>query len=477
MLEQAYRVLFYAFLIWAPIPLGSNRVIFWSINAVFAVGIFVLLVLDEWRNRRSRTAVQRTVVALLAMTAVPLVWMIIQALAFVPSFLQAPSWSDLSVPDLAWSGAISVNPGATLSAASNFVTVALTGIIAARIAMSSRQTLVLLNVVVASAALVAGWGLAARYMGWSSVILGPPEEPGVLTSFFINRNTTATYLSLGVVATLALVMGRLEQSRSPNFVAALADFPRRVGPYLIVLAMIGLALLLTGSRAGIAAGALGALAVLILGFRRAAAESHWVVALLLVGGGIVMLLFGTGGQGVLERLSVEGAVDSTRWQLYADTISAIADRPFLGFGAGTFYDFFPAYHSQELGISPSVWLESHNTWLQSAAELGLPVFLFVVGSLLFLVGRFTVKAFRREEPMPGAVAGLGAAVVVGFHALFDFSLQVQSVAMLFATLIGIGVAGPVRAQLRRRSELPVQPRAERRYETRSVTPQSPTRPI
>jgi O-antigen ligase len=476
MLEKTYRVLFYAFLVWAPIPLGSNRVLFWSINAAFAVGIFTLLVVDEWRNRRSRTAVQRTVVLLLALAVVPLVWMVIQAFGFTPSFLHAPSWNDLTVPDLGWSGAISVNPGATLTAASNYVTVALTGIIAARIAMSSRQTLVLLNVVVASAAIVAGWGLAARYMGWSQVILGPPEEPGVLTSFFINRNTTATYLALGVAATLALIMGRLEQSRSPNFVAALADFPRRVGPYLIVLAVIGLALLLTGSRAGIAAGALGALAVLLLGFRRSAAESHWVVALLFIGGGIMVLFYGVSAEGLLDRLAVQGAVDSTRWQLYSDTIAAIADRPFLGFGAGTFYDFFPAYHSQELGISASVWLEAHNTWLQSAAELGLPMFLFVVGALLFLVGRFTASAFRREEPMPGAVAGLGAAVVVGFHAVFDFSLQVQSVAMLFAALIGIGVAGPVRARLRRRPEAPVQ-RVERRYETRSVTPQSPTRAL
>jgi O-antigen ligase len=476
MLEKTYRVLFFAFLVWAPIPIGSNRALFWSINAVFALGIFLLLVIDEWRNRRSRTAVQRTVVLLLALTAVPLSWMLIQALGLTPSALHSPTWLDLSVTDLDWSGAISVNPGATLSAASNFVTVALAGIIAARIAMSSRQTLVLLNVVIASAALVAGWGIVARYMGWAQVILGSPEESGVLTSFFVNRNTTATYLSLGLVATLALVMGRLEQSRSPNFIAALADFPRRAGPYLLVLALIGLALLQTGSRAGIAAGGVGTIAVLILGFRRTAAESHWVVALLFMGGGFLVLLYGGSAEGIIDRLNQAGAVDATRWQLYADTLAAIVDRPLLGFGAGTFYDFFPAYHSQALGISASVWLEAHNTFLQSAAELGLPVFLFVVGTLLVLVGRFTVSAFRREEPMPGAVAGLGAAVVVGFHAVFDFSLQIQSVAIVFAVLIGVGVAGPIRAQMRRRPQMPVQ-QVERRYETFSVAPKSPTRPV
>jgi len=476
MLEKTYRVLFFAFLIWAPIPLGSNRVLFWTINAVFALGIFLLLVIDEWRNRRSRTAVQRTIVLLLGLTAVPLVWMVIQALGLTPAAFHSPTWTDLSVTDLSWSGAISVNPAATLSAASNFVTVALSGIIAARIAMSSRQTLMLLNVVIASASLVAGWGIVARYMGWSQVILGVPEDAGVLTSFFVNRNTTATYLCLGIVAALAVVMGRLEQSRSPNFIAALADFPRRVGPYLLVLALIGLALLQTGSRAGIAAGGLGALAVLILGFRRSAAESHWIVALLFMGGGILVLLYGVSAEGIIDRLSQTGAVDATRWQLYADTLAAIVDRPLLGFGAGTFYDFFPAYHSQALGISPSVWLEAHNTWLQSAAELGLPMFFFVVGALLFLVGRFTIVAFRREEPMPGAVAGLGAAVVVGFHAVFDFSLQIQSVAILFTVLIGVGVAGPIRARLRYRPQMPVQ-QVERRYETFSVNPRSPTRPV
>ncbi|MCW5713935.1 MAG: O-antigen ligase family protein [Bauldia sp.] len=476
MLEKTYRVLFFAFLVWAPIPIGSNRAVFWSINAVIVLGIFLLLVIDEWRNRRSRTAVQRTVVLLLALTTVPLVWMVVQALSLTPSALHSPTWADLSVADLSWSGAISVNPGATLSAASNFVTVALAGIIAARIAMSSRQTLILLNVVIASAALVAAWGIAARYMGWSQVILGSSDGTTVLTSFFVNRNTTATYLSLGLVASLALVMGRLEQSRSPNFIAAIADFPRRVGPYLLVMALIGLALLQTGSRAGIAAGGLGTIAVLILGFRRAAAESHWVVALLFVGGGILVLLFGVSAEGIIDRLTETGAVDATRWQLYADTLAAIVDRPILGFGAGTFYDFFPGYHSEALGISSGIWLEAHNTYLQSAAELGLPMFLFALGALLFLVGRFSIIAFRREDPMPGAVAGLGAAVVVGFHALFDFSLQIQSVAIIFAVLIGTGVAGPVRAQLRRRPQLPTE-RVARRYETFSVAPRSPTQPV
>lgn len=477
MLEKTYRVLFYAFLMWAPIPLGSNRAFIWAINAVFVLGIFILLVLDEWRNRRSRTIVQQTVVVLLALSAVPLAWMVIQALGMVPSFLHGPAWSDLSVPDLDWAGAISVNPGATLSAASNFVTVALAGIIAARIAMSSRQTLILLNVVIASAALVAGWGIVARYMGWPQVLFGSPDGgSGVLTSFFVNRNTTGTYLSLGLVTALAVVMGRLEQSRSPNLIAAIADFPRRVGPYLLVMALIALALLQTGSRAGIAAGALGSIAVLVVGFRRVAAESHWIVALLIIAGGIMVLLFGASAEGFLDRLTEMGAVDSTRWQLYADTMAAIVDRPLLGFGAGTFYDFFPSYHSLALGISASVWLEAHNTYLQAAAELGLPVFLFVLGVLLFLIGRFTYRAFRRDEPMPGAVAGVGAAVVVGFHSLFDFSLQVQAVAVVFATLIGVGIAGPVRAQLRRRPEVPIQ-RVERRYETFSVAPGSPTRPV
>jgi O-antigen ligase len=477
MLEKTYRALFYAFLIWAPIPLGSNRGIFWAINSVFVLGIFILLVLDEWQNRRSRTAVQRTVVVLLALAAVPLVWMVVQALSMTPAFLHGPAWSDLSVTDLDWSGAISVNPGATLSAASNYVTVALAGIIAARIAMSSRQTLVLLNVVIASAALVAAWGIAARYMGWPQVLFGVADEDvGVLTSFFVNRNTAGTYLALGLVTTLAVVMGRLEQSRSPNFISALADFPRRVGPYLVLTALIGLALLMTGSRAGIAAGALGAIAVLIIGFRRVAAESHAVIAVLIVGGGVLVLLFGASAEGILDRLNELGASDSTRWQLYADTLAAIVDRPILGFGAGTFYDFFPGFHSQALGISASVWLEAHNTYLQSAAELGLPVFVFALGTLLFLIGRFTVRAFRRDEPMPGAVAGLGAAIVVGFHSLFDFSLQIQAVAVIFAALIGIGIAGPIRAQLRRRPELPVR-QVERRYETFSVAPRSPTRPV
>jgi O-antigen ligase len=232
-------------------------------------------------------------------------------------------------------------------------------------------------------------------------------------------------------------MAKLRRGVGEAPMRALVDFPNRAGLLLAIVVLLGLALLATGSRAGALAGLLGLGATFILGWRRRAWVAHGAVGVVLVGLGASVLFLGTTSEALFDRLAQLDLANESRWAVYQDTIAAILDEPLFGHGAGTFGDFYPRYHGPEVP-STGIWLQAHNTYLQAAAELGLPA---VVVAIAVLTG-FTIMCARaaRRHDEPAALAAAGAAVVVGVHSLFDFSLQIQSVAMCFAAVLGAGIA-------------------------------------
>ncbi len=456
------RAAFYAFLIWAPIPLGSNRPIFWIINGAAVLTIFLLMFVAG--RDALPTQAKRTLALLMIPTALMALWILVQSLPIVPSALHADAWSDFDVGG----GTISVNPAAGFSSMVQFITIALAGIIAARISTNRRRSVAVLRAVAASASAVAIWGFIALATGQQQVLFGDAGAGDNLTSFFINRNNAATFLALGLVATLALVMTRLQaHDRRDTALRALADLPRRVGPMLAITVVLGVGLIATGSRAGVLAGTIGAFVTFLVGFKRRAWVPQLAIGAALVVVGLSVLIFGRSSDTLFQRLEQMEFSDEARWPVYRDTVQAILDRPVLGHGAGTFPDFFPLYHSAEVP-STGIWLQAHNTYLQTAAEIGLPAFAAAMLVILLLV----VKCFRvaRRRAEPAALAAVGATVVVGIHSFFDFSLQLEAVAIIFATLLGSGVAvSSMRASREHNGD---SERAQRRYETYGIHPES-----
>jgi O-antigen ligase len=156
---------------------------------------------------------------------------------------------------------------------------------------------------------------------------------------------------------------------------------------------------------------------------------------------LVLAVFLTGlalaGGLLFQRLEETPLDFATRLALYRDTIAMILARPFLGHGAGTFADAFPLFHSAAVS-SNVVWNRAHNVYLQAAAELGLPAFFAFAAYILWWLAKIFAPVQARSRPAPVAIAAIGAAVVVAIHSLFDFSLQIQAVALLMLVLGGAG---------------------------------------
>ena len=83
---------------------------------------------------------------------------------------------------------------------------------------------------------------------------------------------------------------------------------------------------------------------------------------------------------------------------------------------------------------------AHNTWLENLFELGVPaaMALFLAIGGLVVICLQGVRRRRRDWAFPAV--GVAASVLVGVHAMLDFSLQLPAVAILYACIMGVACA-------------------------------------
>jgi putative inorganic carbon (HCO3(-)) transporter len=212
---------------------------------------------------------------------------------------------------------------------------------------------------------------------------------------------------------------------------------------------MGVVLLLTKSRGGYIAAAVGGLAVVWLSARR---RWSFVLALALtvavVGVG-AWFLFGTESQATPEL--VEGATDPSTWafrqQVWRAAMWTLADFPFTGVGMGLFNDVASLLYAHYAPQNPG----AHNLYLQVGVDLGFPgmiAYLAVLLLTLWMAGT-SLKTFTRTRDsalrvvMVGALAGMVALMA---HGLVDITVWGTRAAFFPWTVIGLvvglwGIAG------------------------------------
>jgi len=441
-------------LFWAPLPIGSNRPLFWAVNAFLASAILALFLLGKaWRrpSRQDSPLTAWLVGGLLTIVS----WMLLQA-SWVPfDSLAHPIRSDLG-SDLPGSyGAISANPAASMTMVAQFAPPAMLAIVAAYLCASRTHAAVLLKMIILSTTALAAYGLSAQYLGFGQSILTDTDAyPGSLTSTFVGRNSAATYLAIGLVSACAMLGESVNPavgsgSRSASSLEPFLAVFSGSGIYLVAIAVILSALLNTGSRAGVAAGLAGALCVAIISVRPLT-PGRWVrLAVLMFSVAMLAVVAMASSTFLFERFATADVAEEARFNVYRDTIRLIAERPFLGHGAGTFSDVYPLFQSASVPAF-SVWNRAHNTYLQLAAELGLPMTAALYAVAAVALYQTARGLAHRDEPAPLSVAAVGAFIVVGLHSLADFSLQIQAVGILFAVIAGAGYGESCRLLSERR---------------------------
>lgn len=305
----------------------------------------------------------------------------------------------------------------------------------------------LLHVIAWSGAAYAVYGILS-YLIEPTMLLWREKRAyvGNLTGTFVNRNTAAAYFGSCAVVWLAILleqtrrhlrMDKIVWKKVPS--RLLTATPRALIASFSMFFVCLTAMFLTSSRAGVVLSLLALIITFLVYFRRDLPPRTGIWIAVGASGLVALALLQFLGGAVSNRFDVQGLADEGRFAVYRATIRLIADYPWFGTGLGTFAWSFPAYRPSEISMW-GVWDIAHNTPLELASEVGLPLAVAVcIGWLVAAsVLIYGIRVRNRDVIIP--LAAFSVSIIANLHSWIDFSLQIPGYAIVVFALVGAGLA-------------------------------------
>ncbi len=372
-------------------------------------------------------------------------WAAIQIMPLTPGEWHNPIWrraAELLGTPLA--GAVSLNPEASATALMGLLTYAGVFWLSLQYCRQPGNAHRVFKVLTFAGLGYAFYGLWVSFSGLRTILwFNKFAYLDDLTSTFVNRNSYATYAGLGLVCATGLIFRHLlhslvkPYSRRERLRQIIEIMSERGWLLLIAWITIMTALLMSHSRAGFLSTALALVVLsLLLGFMEGVKIRYVMVifgfSLLIIG-----IFFSFGGEALNVRFGKLLSDSANRPTVYRLVFDALINEPWRGTGYGTFAEVFQSLRSPEL-YKP--YLKAHNTYLENALELGLPAAIALFGVFAgFLVLTFRgIRSRRRGVIYP--CIGFAATVLVAFHSVVDFSLQIPAVAVTYSLIMGAACA-------------------------------------
>lgn len=234
--------------------------------------------------------------------------------------------------------------------------------------------------------------------------LGQYVSQGRSLAFFESPNYLAMYLAPLVPVTALSVWMKI---KNHSYTA------------LIIILPI-LAILLSGSRAGLLSVVCGALVVL---FQRNLRVAYIFIAL------ISILAFGW-----LSLSSKSNGGDAARLFIWQGSVEIIKEKPIVGIGLGSFQHMMDTQYASNTYYNKSVQaysLHPHNVFLSAWLSVGL---LGLLGLTLIIVYSYrkTIMHKNLSYYQLGAIGGITAIII---HGLFDTTIFKNDLAIIFWLLV------------------------------------------
>jgi O-antigen ligase len=441
------RIVFFCFaatLALAPLPLGSNRAWSWSPLAT-VVGLLLLawaaaafVQPDRYRQVFARFTALRVPAALVALVVV---WGLVQLSGWTPAAWQSSisAAAALGLPAPA-DPAMAFDREQAFTGIMRLLTYVGVFVLAASLSGNAADARRLLGVIVCSAVVYTLYAMAAdvanRLAPATGVRVWIPHRY-FFSGTFINSNTYATYTGVAALAALALAVQPpystgFRESAAQRWRRRIGALSGRSGLWLAAAAILAMGVLLSGSRAGWVSLGIAVVVMVILFTRGVSRLVFTLVALLSFLALAVVMPAGRNLVMKMARLVAEG--ESGREALFPMTLNAISLRPLLGWGTNSFESLYTTFQPvAEAGF----YDKAHNTYLELAFDLGIPVAAMLVLAVVWITARCLVGFFSRSRDRELAGLGFFASILAGVHALFDFSLQIPGMACMFFAILGV----------------------------------------
>jgi O-antigen ligase len=223
---------------------------------------------------------------------------------------------------------------------------------------------------------------------------------------FLSPNQYAAFIEL--VLPLALVRAASDARRTVLF-ALMAG-----AMYASVIA--------SASRAGFVLASLEIVAALALALGGRGATLRSIARVVAVLAAFIVLFTALVGWETLWNRLNRADPFAGRREMLDSTLDMIRDRPWTGFGLGTWSTVYPAYARYDDGLFAN---HAHNDWAQWTAEGGFPFLALLLG-----VAVWSIRPALRSRWGIGVIA-------VFLHCLVDYPLQKPALAAFFFAVLAV----------------------------------------
>jgi len=424
-------------IIYAPLPLGANRI--WASSTIefFVFFTFLLHLILVLKNQILLFPPKYAAPVLLPLV-LTVIWLLIQILPGLGGFIRHTDAENIFKT-------LSFDPSLTHIMLLKTLTLTLFAWLLFCYVENKKQLYQLVMCIV-----ISGF-FQAFYATWLNLNKGMPSPIfnmpyGVRAQgSFVYHNQLANYLALCLAMGIGILMSQLSLNGSGSSLRHITrDWALMIlSPKVVIrlgLIIMVIALILTRSRMGNSAFFLSLAAISLFAFffynrkpknQRAMLISFFILDLLIIGS-----IFGV--EKVRQRLVETSLQSETRDEVVRDSLPIIADYPLAGTGGGSFYSTFPSYHP---GPYSGFYDHAHNDYIQFAVELGLPIAL-MLGAMMLYCLFVSLKTMRKRKTRLYQGVSFGCAVAVLhmlLHSSVDFSLQSPAIALLFIAILVISL--------------------------------------
>lgn len=360
---------------------------------------------------------------------------VIQLLPLPPSLWQALPGRETTLAGLALVDAetswrpISLAPPQTLASLLAMIPPVLAMLAIASLGSRARRRIVgMIAWVALAGALLGGLQMVG---GENALRVYDDTHRGWLVGFHANRNAAADVLLIGTLALGAWFVHRRWRGELRGRPAIVL--------FGVAQTIFVIAILLTGSRAGIAL-LLPVLLLHLAMFRRDILP-RMARASVLAGAGVLagflLLPLAIGANSRLFVIAARfDALEDARPDLWTDSMAALFAYWPAGSGLGTFVTAFLPFERLEV-VDRSMPNRVHNDYLEFLLEAGLLAPL-VLATLALLLARLAWRAWHGAvRDRPTIILALGILLVIALHSIIDYPLRNMAMSVLVGVAAGL----------------------------------------